>query len=483
MAEDHAPTDSSSTQADVVAERWSYLRLNVEDDVPLAVIARDSGIPLRTLERWKHTYKLHGLQGLKPKERARPEYLPPDLVRLIEGFALVRPRQSIATITRMTTRICAEKGWPVPGYAQVRKVVAQLDPGMRVLALEGPVAYRDKYELALRRRADHPNAIWQADHTMLDILIRGADGQPTRPWLTIVLDDYSRAITGYMILLGAPTTMNTSLALRQAIWPKSDPTWPVCGIPDVLYVDHGSDFTSHHLTHVTNDLRIRLIHSAVARPQGRGKVERFFGTINTELLSVLPGHITAGHPHPTPTLTLDGLTTALHELIVKTYNHRRHSETKLAPNQAWIADGWMPRLPDTLEQLDELLMTVQAPRKVRRDGIHFQGLRYISPTLASYVGETITIRYDPSDISEIRVFHRDSFICKAINPEYEHTTIGIKEIQAARTSRRRHLRTQINERIAIFPTQLTDRSSVEPAPPNATPRSTPRSRLRLYGED
>jgi putative transposase len=34
------------------------------------------------------------------------------------------------------------------------------------------------------------------------------------------------------------------LALRQAIWRKEDPRWIVCGIPDVLYTDNGSDFTS-----------------------------------------------------------------------------------------------------------------------------------------------------------------------------------------------------------------------------------------------
>lgn len=329
MVKDRAHAKPSSTIQDVVAARWSYVRLNVEDDVPLAAIARDSGIPLRTLERWKHTYMLDGLQGLEPKRRTRPETLTPDIVRMIEGAALMRPRQSLAAITRTMTKICAEKAWPIPAYTQVRRVVADLDPGMKVLALEGPVAYRDRYELALRRQANQPNEIWQADHTMLDILILGAKGTPVRPWLTIILDDHSRAIAGYMVFLGAPTSMNTALALRQAIWPKSDPAWPICGIPDILYVDHGSDFTSHHLAHVTNDLRIRMIHSAVARPQGRGKVERFFGTINTELLAEPPGHITAGQPHPTPTLTLDALTTALHELIVNTYNHRRHSETRL----------------------------------------------------------------------------------------------------------------------------------------------------------
>ena len=50
-------------------------------------------------------------------------------------------------------------------------------------------------------------------------------------------------------------------------------------LPDVLYADHGSDFTSDHLAAVAADLHIELVHSAVARPQGRGKVERFFGTV------------------------------------------------------------------------------------------------------------------------------------------------------------------------------------------------------------
>jgi transposase InsO family protein len=67
-----------------------------------------------------------------------------------------------------------------------------------------------------------------------------------RPWLTSVLDDHSRAVARYTVFLGTPSALQTSLALRQAIWRKADPEWPVCGIPDVLFVDHGSDFASRH---------------------------------------------------------------------------------------------------------------------------------------------------------------------------------------------------------------------------------------------
>jgi putative transposase len=91
--------------------------------------------------------------------------------------------------------------------------------------------------------------------------------------------------------------MNTALALRQAIWRKSDPAWAMCGLPDVLHVDHGSDFTSHHLEYTAVALKIRLVNSTVGRPQGRGKIERFFGTVNAELLTRLPGHLAPDHAH------------------------------------------------------------------------------------------------------------------------------------------------------------------------------------------
>lgn len=68
-----------------------------------------------------------------------------------------------------------------------------LDPGMVTLALEGAASYRDKHELVLRRQAELPNAMWQSDHTMLDILVVGTDGKPARPWLTTILDDFTDA--------------------------------------------------------------------------------------------------------------------------------------------------------------------------------------------------------------------------------------------------------------------------------------------------
>jgi hypothetical protein len=62
----------------------------------------------------------------------------------------------------------------------------------------------------------------------------------------------------------------------------------------------------------------------------------------------------------------------------------------MPPAERWQANGFLPRMPDSLEQLDLLLIQVAKARQVRADGIHFQNLRYISTTLAAYLGEPVT---------------------------------------------------------------------------------------------
>jgi putative transposase len=274
----------TEAQRQVAMARFAVLQPHLEEDVPLARAARQAGVPIRTAERWLARYRQKGLAGLaRPVRRdAAIHRLPADLVALIEGLGLKKPRASAAAIHRRVRDVATAQGWPLPSYSTVYAILAALNPAMVTLAHEGAAAFRDRYELIYRHRAEAPNAIWQADHTLLDLLILDEASKPARPWLTTVVDDYSRAVAGTMVFLDAPSTLQTSLALRQAIWRKADPSWPVCGIPDVLYVDHGSDFTSTHLDQVAASLRFRLVYSTVARPQGRGKVERLFGTLNTE---------------------------------------------------------------------------------------------------------------------------------------------------------------------------------------------------------
>ena len=100
---------------------------------------------------------------------------------------------------------------------------------------------------------------------------------------------------------------------------------------------------------------------------------------------------------------------------------------------------------DSLEKLDLLLMTEAKTRKILRDGIHFQGLKYVDSILAEYIGESVIVRYTPSDITSIRVFHNDKFLCQPLCHNLSQKKIGIKEIQQARNKRRREIHKQIKK--------------------------------------
>ena len=151
------------------------------------------------------------------------------MVELIEGMALRRPPPKAAEVHRAVSGIAG--GWPPVSYPVVRRIIAGVDRGLLALAHGGAREYRDDFELVLRRESVHPNDIWQADHTELDLMVLDETGRPARPWLTVILDDRSRAIPGYTVFVGDPTALQTALALRQAIWRKTDPAWPVCGAP------------------------------------------------------------------------------------------------------------------------------------------------------------------------------------------------------------------------------------------------------------
>ena len=99
-------------------------------------------------------------------------------------------------------------------------------------------------------------------------------------------------------------------------------------------------------------------------------------------------------------------------------------------------------------------------------------------SLADYphVGRSVLIRYDPRDITEIRVFDHEEFICKAVNQDHHGQKVSLKEIQAARNARRRALREGINERIAVVATHTS------PTPPAKAPPA-PRRKLKVYKED
>src|SRR2546421_3870520 len=315
-------TEAQRAQA---LEHFRLIRPFLEDGVPLTDIAAFHQLSLRTLRRWVQQYRAHGLAGLMRaarKDQGQRRSLTPQLQHIIEGLALQKPRRTVANIHRETARISQERNWTPPSYSTIERIVRQINPALTTLAHEGSKAYQEQFDLIYRHQATTPNEVWQADHSLLPIFVLNDQGKPAKPWLTIILDDYSRAIPGYSMGFTSPSAQQTALILHQAIWRKADSRWHLCGIPARFYTDNGSDFTSSHLEQVAADLKMALVFSWPGQPRGRGKIERFFRTVEQCLLPRLPGFEGAQGATDSALLTLAALDTYFQTWLLEDYHER-----------------------------------------------------------------------------------------------------------------------------------------------------------------
>jgi len=465
---------------ELAMSRFRLIQPHLEKNQPLQTVAADGKVPFRTAQRWVSQYRKFGLIALIRKtrvDRGARRVISPKLKAAIEALALESPPLPVRSIWRQIRQFAETIGEPPPRYGLVYDLIRELPVGLLTLAHRGGKTYSEKFDLVHRREAPRPNAIWQADHAQLAIRLVREDGRIAKPWLTIVIDDYSRAIAGYFLGFDPPSSTRTALALRQAIWRKGHPHWQMCGIPEVLYTDNGSDFKSKHIEQVAVDLKIQLVFSTPGKPQGRGRIERFFRTVNEMFLCELDGF--GKKRRRKPNLSIEQFEELFRTFLFETYHRQPSTAARAAPSARWVEGGFLPRMPESLEQLDLLLMQAVGARKVRRDGIHFHGLRYLSLVLAAYVGEDVTIRYDPRDMGEIRVFYKDRFLCSAVSAELAGETISLRDITRARDQRRRELRTILHDRQRVVDSLLQLKKGTSSEEIHAKAAAAPPSKVRI----
>lgn len=473
-------------QRNIALEKYSILQPHLENNVSLKQLAADSGVAYRTLQEWKELYLKLGLVGLARKIRTDKgtHHVPLELRMIIEGIALTKPRRPPSAIHNTIKPVVEKYDWPLPHERTIRRIINEIEPAMLVLAHDGEKVYNDKYDLLMHRDSGQPNEIWQADHAWLPIWLDNGKGEAAKPLLTVIEDDYSRMIGGYNLSFDHSSSVHTALALRRAILRKTDPRWPLYGYPDIFYSDHGADFKSLHMQQVLLHVKSLHIFSIPGMPRGRGRVERFFRSVEQLLLDELPNYCPNGEAPTAPLWPLNDFEERFQEWLLGKYHLRRHGTTKQTPLSRWESHAFIPRSPESTEDLDLLLLTIEKSRRVQQEGIHFEGRVYIDVLLAAYVGEDVTIRFDPRDLGEVRVYYRDKFLCRAICPELAGETVSLKEIRQARNQRRKQLRQAIQSRSAAAKAAL-DPHEPEPSKTKKVPKANPNttSNLKFWRDD
>lgn len=292
------------------------------------------------------------------------------------------------------------------------------------------------------------NDVWQCDHTRLDVRLADEYGVLDRPWLTVVIDSYSRCVIGFYLGFDSPSSQIDALALRHAILPKSYGSeyqlryeWPAYGKPYYFYTDGGKDFTS---IHTTEQIAVQIGFNCALRrrPSDGGIVERFFRTVNEQVLNTLPGY-TGSNVQKRPEsvdkdacLTLKDLEIILVGYIVNEYNpdidDRMKDQSRIG---RWEA-GLMVE-PYLYDELDlAICLMKQERRKVQKYGcIQFENLTYRADHVRGRDGETVALRYDPADVTTLLVYkinadNTEEFLDYAHAQGLETERLSLREIKA-----------------------------------------------------
>jgi putative transposase len=89
-------------------------------------------------------------------------------------------------------------------------------------------------------------------------------------------------------------------------------------------------------------------------------------------------------------------------------------------------------------------------------------------------------------MAEIRVYYRDTFLCRAVCQELAGETVSLKDIARARNRRKRELTTIITARRSLVDQVLTPPQGVRTPPeplPAGPPPATSQRTIKRYAQD
>ena len=317
----------------------------------------------------------------------------------------------------------------IPSRSMVYRIIDDIDLYEVSASREGKRVADKKYRASgMGAQPQHILERVEVDHTPLDIMVVNPDTGLTdgRPYLTLLLDRYSRIPLGFEVGFECPSELSVMRALRNSILPKSDikttypdieNEWPAYGTPTMLVCDNGLEFHSHQLRRMCWELGIDLQFCPKGKPEYKGAVERFLGTLNRDVCHRLPGTTFSNIIHrgdynsdKEALLKLSDIKEMIHQWLIDIYCQKTHRITQRTPSSLWNEGTQIidPILPESKDKLN-LILTSQDSRQLSHKGIEFKGLYYNSSDITalrqlSSTPKQVTFRYDKENMGFIWVY-------------------------------------------------------------------------------
>jgi transposase InsO family protein len=345
-------------------------------------------VSVTTLYRWEKAYRQGGFDALKPQVRQDKEcrVISSETLDRAEALKREQPFRSARAIINIL-QMDRENPIPEKSLAErtLRRQLAKRGATTAQLAAEQqPKAYR-------RFERNAFGDLWQGDALHGPYLPDPANPDKKRQtFLFAFIDDHTRLVPH------AQFYWNEQLPRLEDCFKRAVRRY---GAPLAVYVDRGAVYKSKQFDTACATMGVQRILATAYYPEGKGKIERFFGFVRSDFLPEL---------ETSDVTSLHQLNQSLLAWLEVVYHRKHHSEIggtplerfRLNPNPAARSVD-----PETLHQA----FLHRDGRKVAKTAtVSFQGNRYCVPSFLR--GKSIELRYDPFDLSRLEIWYQEQFL-------------------------------------------------------------------------
>ncbi|WP_371234432.1 hypothetical protein ACAW63_14010 [Pseudomonas sp. QE6] len=323
-----------------------------------------------------------------------------------------------------------------PSYSTFWREVMNTDCYKVVRAREGSIAAQQicKHGRSLHISNDLYGFVQFDSHTM-DIMVVDEQSQLiSRPVLVAGINPVTRECVGWHISLGATCAEKFICALKSTILGNEADTSSGGKIREAV-TDNGTEFFNDWTQSIAGKLGISLRCNPPKQPNTNSFIERFFGTVNSGLVHMLPG-TTKGSVQALgdydskrhACLTLDDIREAFRKWLV-IYHNTFHGELFTSPHEKRLElqKKCLPPERYTEEDLNQICLSIEYRRikngRVTISHLHWTGAGLCEIERKLGRKQKALVYYDPCNLAQVWVAHPSSpWECHpahACNPNYQ----------------------------------------------------------------